>query len=154
MNTVEFEVEIRSDEEDKALALQDRFVHGFAGLRKRAGLSQREVAREAGWHQPYVQRLEDANSPLLRGLSRLERYAQACGVTAVLTFVDRQTGEVVRTLPLDETGEEAAERLLLLAGEDVERVHAGEDVSRRQVDAEHQLLEDEVTWQTTHYDRA
>jgi transcriptional regulator with XRE-family HTH domain len=146
MSTMEFEVQIRSDEDDKALELQDRFVHGFSGLRKRAGMSQRDLAREAGWHQPYVQRLEDANSPLLRGLSRLERYAQACGVTAVLTFVDKETGEVARTLPLDDAGEAMAERLLSQPGDG--------EASLQVEDAENQLLDDEAAWQAAHYDRA
>ena len=98
--------------EDTALRLQDRFVRGFAWLRKVAGMTQSSVAQAAGWQQPYVARLEDARSPLLGGLSRLERYADACGFTTVLAFVDKETGVVVRTLNLGDAGDEAAERLL------------------------------------------
>ena len=99
-------------DEDKALALQDRFVRGFAWLRKVAGMTQRQVADAAGWQQPYVDRLEDARSPLLGALSRIERYAQACGCTTVLAFADARTGEVVRTLHLGEDGAATARRIL------------------------------------------
>lgn len=98
--------------EDTALRLQDRFIRGFAWLRKVAGMTQSSVAAAAGWHQPYVARLEDARSPLLGGLTRLERYADACGFTTVLAFVDKETGAVVRTLNLGDAGDEAAGRLL------------------------------------------
>ena len=100
--------------EDTALRLQDRFVRGFAWLRKLAGMTQSSVAAAAGWQQPYVARLEDARSPLLGSLTRLERYADACGFTTVLAFVDKETGAVVRTLNLGDAGDEAAERLLAM----------------------------------------
>lgn len=104
---------IEVDPPDDAVALQDRFVRGFAWLRKVAGMTQRQLADAAGWKQPYVDRLEDARSPLLGGLSRMERYAGACGFTTVLVFVDKQTGTVARTLPLGEAGVTAADRLLI-----------------------------------------
>jgi transcriptional regulator with XRE-family HTH domain len=98
--------------QDADLALQDRFVRGFAWLRKVAGMTQSAVAAAAGWKQPYVARLEDAQSPLLGGLARVERYADACGFTTVLVFVDKNTGAVERTLNLGEAGKEAAGHLL------------------------------------------
>ena len=108
MNT---EPERYADRNLKAIALQDRFVRGLSWLRRIAGMTQQQVAEAAGWKQPYVDRLEDATSPLLKSLSRLERYARACKVTTVIAFVDPGTGQVVRTLPLDEAGEETALRL-------------------------------------------
>ncbi len=99
-------------EYDEAFALQDRFVRGFPWLRKKAGMTQRDLASAAGWKQPYVDRLEDARSPLLGALARVERYARACGFTTVVVFVDKQTDAVARTLPLGEAGAAAAERLL------------------------------------------
>ena len=67
--------------------------------------------------QPYVDRLEDASSPLLKALCRLERYAQACKVTTVIVFVDPDSGKVVRTLPLGEQGQDAALRMRGLVDE-------------------------------------
>lgn len=115
--------------EDTALALQDRFVRGFAWLRKVAGMTQSAVADAAGWQQPYVARLEDARSPLLSGLSRLERYADACGFTTVVVFVDKESGAVVRTLNLGDAGDEAAARLLPRS---IERATTGLGKRKRQ----------------------
>lgn len=100
-----------SHEDSELLGLQDRFLRGFSWLRKVAGLTQSEVAESAGWEQPYVSRLEDAESPLIGSLSRVERYANACRSTAVLVFVDPSSGKVQRSMALGETGvqlEEAA----------------------------------------------
>ena len=90
--------------EQALLGLQDRFLRAFSWLRRTAGLRQRDVADAAGWQQPYVARLEDANSPLLRSLERVERYANACGATGLMVFLDRETGEVRRTMALGEAG--------------------------------------------------
>lgn len=108
---------VTSDDDAAALALQDRFVRGFAWLRKVAGMTQQAVADRAGWHQPYVARLEDANSPLLGALGRAERYADACGHTTVLVFVDKESGAIARTLNLGEAGAETAAALLASGAE-------------------------------------
>jgi transcriptional regulator with XRE-family HTH domain len=104
------------DSESKLLSLQIRFLSMFSWLRRSVGLTQREVAGIAGWKQPYVARLEDERSPLLGVLSRLERYADACGATGVLVFVDQQTGQVRRTLALGDAGVEAAESISRSSG--------------------------------------
>lgn len=42
----------------------------------------------------------------------MERYADACGFTTVVVFIDKETDTVARTLPLSESGATAAEHLL------------------------------------------
>jgi transcriptional regulator with XRE-family HTH domain len=92
------------DDEAHLLRLQDRFLRALAGLRRAAGLSQRELADRTGWHQPYVVRLEGERSGLIAALARLERFADACGATALVTFVDPKTGQAQRTLALGDAG--------------------------------------------------
>jgi len=96
------------DPDGKLLRLQKRFLRAFAWLRRSAGLTQRELAQEAGWKQPYVARLEDERSPLIMAMARIERYALACGATGVMIFVDKQSGEVRRSLALGDDGVEMA----------------------------------------------
>ena len=104
----------RTADEQDLVALQDRFARGLTWLRRFAGKSQRDVAEFVGWHQPYVARLENpAESSLLKSLSLLESYAQACGATTLVTFVKPETGEIVGRLPLSEAAEAAADRLRL-----------------------------------------
>lgn len=92
------------DDTSRQLRLQDRFLRALAGLRRAAGLSQRELADRTGWHQPYVVRLEGERSALIASLARLERFAEACGATALVTFVDPKTGKEQRTLALGDAG--------------------------------------------------
>jgi transcriptional regulator with XRE-family HTH domain len=94
-----------NDPDGKLLRLQKRFLRAFAWMRRAAGMTQREVAQATNWKQPYVARLEDERSPLIMALARVERYAQACGATGVLMFVDQQSGEVRRALALGDDGE-------------------------------------------------
>lgn len=102
----------RTEEEQDLVALQDRFARGLTWLRRFAGKTQRDVAEFVGWHQPYVARLENpAESSLLKSLTLLESYAQACGATTLVTFVDPETGEIVGRLPLSDAAEAAADRL-------------------------------------------
>ena len=104
----------RTEQEHDLVALQDRFVRGLTWLRRFAGKTQRDVAEFVGWHQPYVARLENpAESSLLKSLTLLESYAQACGATTLVTFVDPETGEIVGRLPLSDAAEAAADRLRL-----------------------------------------
>lgn len=104
----------RTEEEQDLVALQDRFARGLTWLRRFAGKTQRDVAEFVGWHQPYVARLENpAESSLLKSLTLLESYAQACGATTLVTFVNPETGEIVGRLPLSEAAEAAADRLCL-----------------------------------------
>jgi transcriptional regulator with XRE-family HTH domain len=98
------------DDTARQLRLQDRFLRALAGLRRAAGLTQRELADRAGWHQPYVVRLEGERSPLIHSLARLERFADACGATALVTFVDPKTGEAQRTLALSDAGSKLLSR--------------------------------------------
>jgi transcriptional regulator with XRE-family HTH domain len=93
------------DSDDSVLLrLQDRFLRAFAALRRAAGRTQRDVAEATGWQQPYVNRLEGPSSALIGSMARVERYAQACGSTCVLTFLDPRTGQVVRTMALGDAG--------------------------------------------------
>ncbi|MDE2564525.1 MAG: helix-turn-helix domain-containing protein [Burkholderiales bacterium] len=100
-----------ADPDGTLLRLQQRFLRAFAWLRRGVGLSQRALAEAAGWKQPYVARLEDARSPLIVSMARVERYAQACGATAVLVFVEPHTGRVQRSLALGDDGAALAEGL-------------------------------------------
>jgi transcriptional regulator with XRE-family HTH domain len=100
-----------TEEIDRALWLQDMVMRGLAWLRKTRGMTQSALAEKAAWKQPYVSRLEDASSPILPALERLDRYASACGYSVVITFVDRETGKIAQTIPLSEHAEAAADRL-------------------------------------------
>jgi|WetSurMetagenome_2_1015567.scaffolds.fasta_scaffold02272_11 hypothetical protein len=109
----------RTEQEHDLVALQDRFSRGLTWLRRFAGKTQRDVGEFVGWHQPYVARLENpAESSLLKSLTLLESYAQACGATTLVTFVDPETGEIVGRLPLSDAAEVAADRLRLADPQD------------------------------------
>lgn len=97
--------------EQEFLGLQDRFLRTFSWLRRVTGRTQRDVANATGWKQPYVARLEDANSPLLRSMERMERYANACGMTGVIVFFDEESGEIRRTMALGQSGTQFEEPL-------------------------------------------
>lgn len=67
-------------------------------LRRRAGLTQRALARRAGTSQPTIAAYESGRkSPTLR---TLERLARSCGLTAYVVFVPPLTREDRRSLHL------------------------------------------------------
>ncbi|MDE2082172.1 MAG: helix-turn-helix domain-containing protein [Burkholderiales bacterium] len=107
----EFEADDAGDPAGTLLRLQQRFLRTLAWLRRSSGLTQRALAEAAGWKQPYVARLEDERSPLIVSMARVERYAQACGATAVLVFVEKASGRVRRSLALGDDGAALAEGL-------------------------------------------
>jgi len=57
----------------------------LVGLRKRAGLTQSELAARVGWDKSYVSRLEGASGGL-PDLETLRHYANACQASARLEF--------------------------------------------------------------------
>lgn len=63
-------------------------------MRKAAGLTQHELARAAGWSQPYVSRLErfDGREPTL---DVVEKWAHACGFEGEARFFRRGPGDSV-----------------------------------------------------------
>jgi hypothetical protein len=84
--------------------------------------------------------LEDADSPLIGSLSRVECYANARRSTAVLIFVDPATGKVQRSMALGEAGVQLEQT----ARESVETLTAsGSGLSPVQID-----------WQGAGLDRA
>ena len=71
-------------------------------LRRDLGLTQTVVAEAAGWRQPYVARLEGNPSDAAGALERIEKFANACGASAMLLFVDRRTGSVKQAVSVGE----------------------------------------------------
>jgi len=63
-------------------------------LRKSLGLTQTTLAQRVGWRQPYVARLEGNPSESAAAMERLEKFANACGASTMLLFVDQRTGIV------------------------------------------------------------
>ncbi|WP_366653724.1 helix-turn-helix transcriptional regulator [Fodinicurvata sp. EGI_FJ10296] len=59
-------------------AKKRKFALLLAGIRKEAGLSQRDVADRAGWGKAYVSRLEGAQGGIPE-IETLERFFRACG---------------------------------------------------------------------------
>lgn len=72
-------------------------------IRKSAGLTQSKLGEIVGWKQPYVARLERDNSDALAAIERLEQYSSACGVSTMMLFVDKQTGEVKSSLAIGDS---------------------------------------------------
>lgn len=98
------EMRRRSGKLDKALeasAQRRELALALYGLRRRAGLSQAEVAHRMGKTQPHVSRMESATGPFPDGAS-IEAYAQACDSAAGIVFV---SGNSVVTVPLGEKAE-------------------------------------------------
>ena len=60
----------------------------FVHVRTRAGLSQGEVAKRAGWNKSYVSRLESIDDGSVPDTETLARYAGACGMGLGLVFVE------------------------------------------------------------------
>jgi transcriptional regulator with XRE-family HTH domain len=74
------------DELQQAKAFVADVRRELAAMRRHAKLTQRQLAQRLGVSQPVVSRLESDDEGDL-GLQTLYRYARACGVRPVLTFV-------------------------------------------------------------------
>ncbi len=69
-------------------------------LRKGLGLTQTALAQRVGWRQPYVARLEGNPSEAATAMERLEKFANACGASTMLLFVDQNTGAIKQSVSL------------------------------------------------------
>ena len=104
MKSVLKEMRRHSNELDNALEASSQrreLALALYGLRRRAGLSQSEVAHRMGKTQPHVSRMESATGPFPDSAS-IEAYAQACNSAAGIVFV---SGNSVVTVPLGEKAE-------------------------------------------------
>jgi transcriptional regulator with XRE-family HTH domain len=74
----------------EASAPRRRLVTALVRLRRKADLTQQELAAKAGWERAFVSRLEslprDRVSLALPDLATLARYAEACGCELALVF--------------------------------------------------------------------
>jgi transcriptional regulator with XRE-family HTH domain len=71
--------------------------------RYRAGLSQSQIAREAGWDKAFVSRLESVSSRF-PDLQTISRYMTACGATvglAVMESSDPNHAGIIDAVPLN-----------------------------------------------------
>ena len=72
-------------------------AHELLTMRKRAGLTQIQLARRLGWKQPQVSTIEKATGPVPEP-GRVAAYAAACGVGAqnawTFTYDDAETRRV------------------------------------------------------------
>jgi len=69
-------------------------------LRKGLGLTQTSLAQRVGWQQPYVARLEGNPSEAAESMERIEKFANACGASTMLLFVDEKTGEIKESISI------------------------------------------------------
>ena len=80
------EVKAQSDQRQEARTFVASVRKEIADLRKRQDLKQSDMAERLGVSQPVISRIEsDRNADL--GLETLHRYAAACGLKPVVTFV-------------------------------------------------------------------
>jgi len=63
----------------------------------------RELARRAGWKQPYVARIERGDAVMISALEGLEAFAKAANTTAVVLFLDTETATVREQVTLGES---------------------------------------------------
>ena len=78
----------------------------FVHIRTRAGLSQAEVAKRAGWNKSYVSRLESMDNGSVPDTETLARYARACEMDLGLVFAKAEGAHkhrVVDVVPLQVT---------------------------------------------------
>ena len=61
------------------------------GLRKKAGLTQEELAEKLHTQKSNISRLENINSKISPGLSTIEEYAKVVGFKLKLDFVPQDT---------------------------------------------------------------
>lgn len=69
-------------------------------LRKRAQLTQAALGERTGWQQPYIARIERGDAQIITALEGLEAFLNAVDATAVVSFVDRQSGQLLEQVPL------------------------------------------------------
>ena len=112
-------VKAQSDQRHEARTFVASVRREIADLRKRQDLKQSDMAERLGVSQPVISRIEsDRNADL--GLETLYRYARACGLKPVVTFVPsaeamlaqvmtRAAANAAPAAPLD------ADKMLLLA---------------------------------------
>lgn len=78
-------------------AYRASLAHELLTMRKRAGLTQTQLARRLGWKQPQVSTIEKATGPVPEP-GRVAAYAAACGVGAqnawTFTYDDTETRRV------------------------------------------------------------
>jgi len=65
-----------------------RLALSLIGMRRKAGLTQKQLATAANWDQGYVSRLESGRGPLPEAAT-VQRYAEACGGKAGYVLVDK-----------------------------------------------------------------
>ena len=75
-----------------ALETKRRLVTSLLRLRRKANLTQRELAERAGWQPPFVSRLESfpraGEQLFMPDMETLNRYAEACGSHLGLVFAE------------------------------------------------------------------
>lgn len=59
----------------------------LAGVRRARGLTQEEMAREAGLHRPYLSRLESGLAPIV--VKRVLAVLRRAGASVTITIEDR-----------------------------------------------------------------
>ncbi len=69
-------------------------------LRKSLGLTQTTLAQRVGWRQPYVARLEGNPSEAAAAMERIEKFANACGASTMVVFVDEKTGAIKESVSI------------------------------------------------------
>jgi transcriptional regulator with XRE-family HTH domain len=83
------------EQEYQKSRLQRTVAEALFRLRRAANLTQTALGNKAGWAQPYVARLERGEANSVSALEGVERYANACEVSAIVVFIDPKT-QIVR----------------------------------------------------------
>lgn len=108
MQSVMEEIRRKSPQLDQSIAQSRQRRHlalTLFGLRRRAGLTQTEVATRMGRDQAHVSRMESTGGPFPDSAS-IEAYAQACNSAASLVFLTAGEGPAtVLTVALGEESE-------------------------------------------------
>lgn len=78
-------------EEYEALSSAYNLRKKLIGLRKKAGLTQEELAKRLHTQKSNISRLENVNSKISPKLSTIEEYAKAVGFKLKLDFVPQNT---------------------------------------------------------------
>jgi transcriptional regulator with XRE-family HTH domain len=93
--------------------LRRALARALMAIRKSAGLTQSDLGKELGLPQSSIARLEGDTSGVLRALERLGNVSKACNTSALLFFVDNETGQVKSALSIvdDEKAENLARKI-------------------------------------------
>ena len=81
--------DVKAEYESLSAAYQLR--KKLIGIRKKAGLTQEELAKRLHTQKSNISRLENANSTISPKLSTIEGYAKAVGFKLKLDFVPQKT---------------------------------------------------------------